>query len=212
MSDSEIIIFEKHSFILRCTHWINVVLLSLMIWSGILIYWANDEYITIPDQLAKALSINGRLGIGLGWHFFIMWPFLINGLVYLTYMIVSGEWRSFIINKQTFKDAIQITLYELKIKKEMPVQIGKFNAAQRITYAGVILMAFGSIVTGLAIYKPVTLGWLTFVLGGYKAARLEHFIFMIGFKLFVVVHIIQVVRSGWNNFRAMIAGYEIEKN
>lgn len=211
MPDKDINIIEKHSLILRCTHWINVVLLSLMVWSGVLIYWANDEYITIPDQLAKALSINSRLGIGLSWHFFIMWPFLINGMVYVTYMLISGEWRSLAINKQTFKDAIQVTLYELKIKKTQPEQIGKFNAAQRLTYFSVILMAIGAVITGLAIYKPVTLGWLTAMLGGYKAARLEHFILMLGFIFFVIIHIIQVARSGWNNFRAMVAGYEIEK-
>ena len=38
-----------------------------------------------------------------------------------------------------------------------------------------IAMGAGSLLTGLAIYKPVQLAWLTAVLGGYEAARLEHF-------------------------------------
>jgi len=27
--------------------------------------------------------------------------------------------------------------------------------------------------------------------------------------LFFVVHVVQVARAGWNNFRAMVTGYEI---
>lgn len=35
---------EKHSLAIRWLHWINFPLLALMIWSGALIYWANDVY------------------------------------------------------------------------------------------------------------------------------------------------------------------------
>jgi thiosulfate reductase cytochrome b subunit len=62
------------------------------------------------------------------------------------------------------------------------------------------------------IYKPVQLHYLTFLLGGYAAARLEHFILMIGFILFFMVHVVQVLKAGWNQFRAMVTGYEIKKN
>ena len=47
----------------------------------------------------------------------------------------------------------------------------KFNGAQRLAYTGVILMGAGSLVTGLAIYKPTQLAWLTNLLGGYAWAR-----------------------------------------
>ena len=41
------------------------------------------------------------------------------------------------------------------------------------------------------------------------AARFEHFWLMIGYIVFFVVHIAQVIRTGWNNFRAMVTGYEV---
>jgi thiosulfate reductase cytochrome b subunit len=209
--DNEIIIVEKHSVILRWTHWLNVIFLSLMIWSGILIYWANDEYVKIPNSIAETFSLQYKLAEGLGWHFFIMWFFLINGLIYLTYQICSGQWRELTPHLKTFKESLLVILHDLHMIKSAPIITGKFNAAQKLAYCGVIFMAFASILTGLAIYKPVTLGWLTELLGGYKAARFEHFILMVGFIIFVIIHIIQVIRAGWNNFRAMIAGYEIEK-
>jgi hypothetical protein len=40
-------------------------------------------------------------------------------------------------------------------------------------------------------------------------ARLEHFALTIGYVLFFVIHIAQVIRAGWNNFRAMVIGVEV---
>ena len=47
------------------------------------------------------------------------------------------------------------------------------------------------------------------MLGGYEWARIEHFALTILFTLFFVVHIIQVLLAGWNNFRGMVAGFEV---
>ena len=63
--------------------------------------------------------------------------------------------------------------------------------------------------TGLAIYKPVQLAWLTTALGGYPLARAEHFGLTVGYVAFFVIHIAQVMRAGWNNFRAMVIGVEL---
>ncbi len=102
-----------------------------------------------------------------------------------------------------------MTLYDLHLtKKPLPAQ-GKYNGAQRIAYTAIVLMGLGSLVTGLAIYKPSQLSWLTSTLGGYTAARVEHFALTIGYVLFFLVHIAQVVRAGWNNFRSMVMGYEV---
>jgi thiosulfate reductase cytochrome b subunit len=70
-------------------------------------------------------------------------------------------------------------------------------------------MGAGSLLTGLAIYKPVQLAWLTALLGGYPLARWLHFWLTMGYCLFFVVHITQVIKAGWNNFRAMVIGYEV---
>ena len=47
------------------------------------------------------------------------------------------------------------------------------------------------------------------LLGGYEWARWEHFALTVGYVLFFVVHLAQVIRAGWNNFRAMVTGYEL---
>ena len=144
----------------------------------------------------------------MAWHFFFMWIFAINGVLYVAYTLISGEWRKMIPERRSFRDAIEVTLYDIGLRKQLPPQ-GKYNGAQRIAYTSIILMGLGSLVTGVAIYKPVQFAWVAQALGGYPAARLEHFCLTIGYCFFFLVHIAQVIRAGWNNARSMIMGYEV---
>jgi thiosulfate reductase cytochrome b subunit len=217
------LIKEKHPIAMRWAHWINFPVLAIMIWSGMLIYWANDEYSFslfghrffkfFPEWFYKSFNIPFRLAEGMAFHFFMMWFFALNGFVYVLYTIFSGEWKQLLPNRHSFKEAWLVILHDLHIRRMLPPQ-KKYNAAQRIAYTAIILMGFGSLATGLAIYKPVQFYWLTWILGGYHAARVEHFILTIGYVLFFVIHILQVILAGWNNFRSVIAGFEIvyEKN
>jgi thiosulfate reductase cytochrome b subunit len=163
-----------------------------------------------PDSFNKALNIPFKLAEGMGLHFVFMWLFAINGFIYVLYLIFSGEWRLIFPNKRSFKESWQVILHDLHIKKTAPPQ-KKYNAAQRIAYTGVIIMGIGSLLTGLAIYKPVQFHILCALLGGYEWARAEHFILTILFTLFFIVHVVQVIIAGWNNFRGMITGFEIDK-
>ena len=229
---------KKHPLWVRWLHWINFPLLTMMVWSGILIYWANAVYglkifgyelfhffppwfyeiskvdfwgYKIPDYLPawsyEWTSIPFRLAEGISLHFFFMWLFAVNGVIYVLYLIISGEWRALLPVSGSFKRAALVTLHDLHIVKKLPPQ-GKYNDAQRIAYTGVIALGFAAIVTGLAIYKPLQLAWLTTLLGGYEWARWEHFWVMIFFVLFFVVHVVQVALAGWSNFRSMVSGYE----
>jgi thiosulfate reductase cytochrome b subunit len=213
-------IIHKHPLAIRWLHWINFPLLTIMIWSGILIYWANDVYKIgfgdktllkfFPDSFNKALNIPFRLAEGMNLHFFFMWFFTINGIVYFFYLLFSKEYKLIFPNKYSLKEAWLVILHDLHIKKGLPPQ-KKYNAAQRIAYTGIIMLGFFIIITGLAVYKPAQLYWLCAMLGGYEWARIEHFIITILFVLFFLVHILQVILAGWNNFRSIITGFEVIK-
>lgn len=185
-----------------------------------LIYWGNDVYRLgwgdktllkfFPDSFNQALNIPFRLAEGMNLHFFFMWFFAINGLVYFFYLLFSKEYKLIFPHKKALQEAWLVMLHDMHIKKGLPPQ-KKYNAAQRIAYTAVIFLGLAIIITGLAVYKPVQLHWLCYILGGYEWARIEHFIITILFALFFVVHIIQVIIAGWNNFRSMVTGFEIIK-
>lgn len=213
-------IVSKHPLAIRWFHWINFPILAIMIWSGLLIYWANDVYAVkiggkeiikfFPQSFYQALNIPFRLSEGMAYHFFFMWLFFINGLFYVLYTGFSGEWRYLLPNKKSFKEAWLVVLHDLHIRKTAPPQ-SKYNGAQRISYSAIVVMGFGSIITGLAIYKPVQFSFFTWLSGGYEAARVEHFILTVGYCLFFVVHVVQVILAGWRNFQSMITGFEVIK-
>ena len=212
------ILEKKHPLATRWFHWVNAAVLAMMIWSGLLIYWANPVYRLglgshtlyqfFPEPFFDALGVPYRLAEGMSLHFFFMWLFAVNGLLYVGYLLLSGEWRALVPNRHSFFEAIQVVLRDLHVRRvELPRR--KFNGAQQIAYTVVILMGAGSLLTGLAIYKPVQFAWLASLLGGFEMARWEHFWLAVGFVLFTVVHMVEVARAGWNNFRGMVSGYEI---
>lgn len=218
------ILEKKHPLAIRWFHWVNFPVLALMIWSGLLIYWANDVYKIgpihfFPDWFYRAFKIvlrnddgsySGRLAEGMAWHFFFAWFFTINGIAYVLYTAISGEWRHLLPNRNTFREAWQVMLHDLFLSKKHPPR-RKFNGAQQLAYTGVIMMGAGSLITGLAVFRPIQFAWLAALCGGYATARLIHFVLTIGYVMFFVVHIVQVVRAGWNNFRAMVTGVEVVK-
>lgn len=209
---------EKHSIVMRWTHWINFPILTVMIWSGLLIYWASDTYkITLfghtyfhffPEWFYQKFNISHRLSEGMAFHFLFMWFFAINGVLYVIYTITSGSWRELLPQRNSFKEAWLVLLHDLHIRKMAPPQ-KKYNAAQRIAYTAVIIMGFGSLITGLAIYKPVQFYWLVWLCGNYRFARVIHFALTIGYVFFFIIHVVQVILAGWNSFRSVISGFEI---
>ena len=148
---------KKHPLAIRWFHWINFPVLTLMIWSGLCIYWANDIYSIgptfqmgkvhlpihlFPDQFYTTLSLDKHLAEGMAWHFFLMWFFGINGLLYVLYTAFSGEWRYLLPNRYSVKEALQVTLHDLHLSRYEPPR-RKFNGAQQIAYTSIILMGDG---------------------------------------------------------------------
>jgi thiosulfate reductase cytochrome b subunit len=214
-------IVNKHPLAIRWFHWLNFPLLSIMIWSGMLIYWANDVYKIgfgsyvllkfFPNSFYEALNLQFRLGEGMAFHFVFMWAFTLNGFLYVAFTIFSGEWRLLLPNKYSIKEAWQVVKHDLRISKTLPPQ-QKYNGAQRIAYTMIVVMGIGSVLSGIGIYKPIQFPFLCNLFGGYEMARIIHFTLTIGYCLFFLVHLLQVIKAGWNNFRAMITGFEILKN
>ena len=209
----------KHPRLIRWTHWLNVPLLAVMALSGLYIYWAYPTYriglgdltlvpMNLNSEAWRTLGVNNHLARGMAIHFVFGWLFVANGLLYLLATAVSGQWRGLLPRRGSLGHAWRTLLHDLHLR-DAPPEHGKYNGAQRLTYTLVALMGVGAVATGLAIYKPVQLGWLTAVLGGYVFARFLHFWIAVGFVLFLVVHLVQVARAGWNNLRAMIIGAEV---
>ena len=155
-----------HPRAIRWLHWINFPLLMVMIWSGLRIYWAEDVYALgigswqwfafFPDAVYETFGLERRLARGMAFHFAFGWLFVINGAIYGIYLLATKEWRHILPDRHAAREAKDVVLHDLHLKKELPPQ-GKYNAAQRISYTAVLVMAIIIVVSGFAIYKPTQL-------------------------------------------------------
>jgi thiosulfate reductase cytochrome b subunit len=184
----------------RTVHWINAVAMILMIMSGWQIYNASPLF---GFSFSSSITLGGWLGGALLWHFAAMWLLMVNGLVYLTLGLATGRFRKKLL-PITPVGVISDTKAALtgKLSHE---DLTKYNYVQKLLYAGIILVGILIVLSGLAIWKPVQLQYLTALFGGYDVARYVHFFCMAAIVAFLVVHVVLAVLVP-KSLRAMIIG------
>lgn len=174
---------SAHPAAIRLMHWIWVYAIGCMVFSGWEIYNSSPS---LPFNFPSWTGLGGWLAGALAWHFSAMWLLALDGIAYLVYGFVSGHFRRDLAvptPRAFFRDLWSALTFRLGHR------IGHYNAVQRVSYLGVIGALILQVITGLAIWKPVQLGWLAGVLGGYPIARNIHLATMFLIVAFVFVHL-----------------------
>jgi thiosulfate reductase cytochrome b subunit len=189
-----------HPAWVRITHWINAAAMLVMIGSGWEIYNASPLFgFTFPGSI----TLGGWLAGALLWHFAAMWVLAVNGIVYVTLGIVTGRFRTKLLPIQPGEVVADVkAALAFKLAHD---DLSRYNAVQRLLYAGIIVVAIVIVLSGLSIWKPVQLQWLTALFGGYDAARYVHFFSMAAIVGFLVVHVLLALIVP-KSLRAMITG------
>ncbi|HME30004.1 MAG TPA: cytochrome b/b6 domain-containing protein [Pseudolabrys sp.] len=184
----------------RLCHWINALAILVMIGSGWQIYNASPLFdFVFPRQTALGNWLAGALL----WHFAAMWVLVINGIVYVTLGIVTGRFRRKLLPIRPAE-----VIADLKAALTFNLahdDLSRYNAVQKLLYAGVILAGIVIVLSGISIWKPVQFQELTAVFGGYDAARYVHFFAMAAIVGFLVVHVALALIVP-KSLRAMIIG------
>ena len=184
----------------RIAHWINAVAMIVMIMSGWQIYNASPLF---AFKFAKSITLGDWLAGALLWHFAAMWLLMVNGLVYVTLGFATGRFRNKLL-PITPAGVITDTKAALTGKLSHD-DLTRYNYVQKLLYAGIIVVGVLIVLSGLSIWKPVQLQWLTALFGGYEVARYVHFFCMAAIVAFLIVHIALAVLVP-KSLRAMIIG------
>jgi thiosulfate reductase cytochrome b subunit len=191
---------KVHPLIVRIAHWLNALAVLMMITSGWRIYNADPLFpIHFPDQI----TLGGWLAGALAWHFAAMWLFVLNGVVYVAYGILSGHFRRKLlpVSPRAVLGDIGAALHGRLAHDDLTV----YNAAQRAAYLALIILLLVLVVSGLVLWKPVQFYWFGQFMGDYEGARYLHFFAMAGVFFLVVVHVVMVVLVP-RTFAAMLTG------
>ena len=184
----------------RIVHWINAVAMILMIMSGWQIYNASPLF---PFTFPRSITLGGWLAGALLWHFAAMWVLVINGIVYVTLGIVTGRFRKKLL-PITPEGVISDARAALTVRLSHD-DLTRYNYVQKLLYAGIIVVGIVIVLSGLSIWKPVQLQWLTALFGGYDVARYVHFFCMAAIVAFLIVHVALALLVP-KSLRAMIIG------
>lgn len=184
----------------RVCHWINALAVLVMIGSGWQIYNASPLFdFLFPRQIALGNWLAGALL----WHFAAMWVLAVNGIVYVTLGFASGRFR-----RKLWPIRPADVVADIKAAATFRLahdDLSRYNAIQKLLYAGVILTAVVIVLSGLSIWKPVQFQELTALFGGYDVARYVHFFAMSAIVAFLVVHVALALIVP-KSLRAMITG------
>ena len=187
MDEREISPRPAHPVAIRVMHWLGVYAMGCMIFSGWEIYNASPS---LPFLFPPWTSLGGWLAGALAWHLSAMWLLFADGVAYLIYGFGSGHFRRDLKLPRPGEVGQDLcAALCLRLKHYM----GHYNAVQRVLYAGIIIATILQVITGLAIWKPVQLGWLAGLFGGYPIARGIHLATMFGIVAFIFIHVVMVV-------------------
>jgi thiosulfate reductase cytochrome b subunit len=158
-----------------------------------------------PVSANRTYDIFNQNGWGRSLHFLSAWFLVLPGLVYLLFGIVYGHFRRHIWPRRTAP--ADGAAPRSASRTPGPAHYG---VLQKVAYSFVIFVAAPLMVaTGLTMSPAVTTAWpfLLDLFGGYQSARTIHFFASAVLVLFVVVHVVMVVRSGFRrHMRAMTIG------
>src|SRR6201998_4298220 len=169
----------------RIMHWINAVAIFIMIGSGWKIY--NDDILFSFLHFPDAIVIGKGAQYGPQWHFFGMWIFVLNGIAYLSYGIVTGRFR-----QKLFPISVRevfITVGEALRFRLSHDDLTHYHAVQKLLYLGVMAVGVLIVISGLALWKPVQFSELASLFGSFQTIRLVHFLCMTAIVVFLLVHV-----------------------
>jgi thiosulfate reductase cytochrome b subunit len=181
-----------HPLWTRALHLANLLVLVLMAGSGLQIYNANPVFggrqgATIP----AALTLGGWLAGGRHWHFGLM------GL----FALVLGSWSLLLLGLRRRRLAVAGDLQTLGAS-------GNANrrrlAIHRLIYSLMLVVLALALLSGLAMFKPASLWWLSGLFGSWQTLRLWHFATVPAMALLVLAHGLMAWRvGGWRLLRTM---------
>jgi thiosulfate reductase cytochrome b subunit len=151
------------------------------------------------------------LALGRRWHFFFAWLWVINGVAYLLWSLITRHiTRDLAMQRRDWRGIGKSILDHLTFNHPAGDDAVRYNPLQKLSYLGVIfVLAPLAVINGLALSPQMSsvLGWWLQLVGGRQSARTIHFIVMSLFVLFTLVHVLMVVYAGpINEMRSMISG------
>ena len=170
---------------------------------------AFPAWATIPS--AKFLAM------GRQWHLFFAWLLVINGLFFTGYALISRHvTRDLAPTGKDLRGIGKAVKDHIAFRHPKGDEAKRYNVLQKLAYIVILFVVAPLIIlTGLTMSPTIDTAfpWLLTIFGGRQAARTIHFIACFTFVGFIVIHVLEVILTGFfNNIRSMVTGWFVVKH
>ena len=166
-----------------------------------------------PVTASRTYDIFNKNGWGRSLHFLSAWFLVVTGVVYLIVGTVTGHFRTRLVPKRnefSLRLFLSDIITHLRMQLPSATDTTHYNLLQKWSYLGVIFFLLPLIVlTGLTMSPAITAAYpfLLDMFFGAQSARTIHFFASIALELFLAVHVIMIIRTGFiEQMRAMTIG------
>lgn len=192
------------------TEWIRFTKKKVPMKKDVIYTSLDDE---VPASPWLALPGGKNLGIGRHWHFFSVIFWVLNGLVYVVLLFATGEWTRLIPTSWSiFPDAFHTFLTYITLHIPPASDFHPYDPLQQLAYAGVVFLLGPFMLLTGATMSPAIAGrfpWYIKIFGGRQVGRSLHFLSLLAFIAFIIVHTALVLIVHFqNNIRSIVLGSE----
>jgi len=171
-----------------------------------------------PVSASRTYDIFNKNGWGRSLHFLAAWVLAGIGLSYLIAGMLTGHLRRHIVPRLG-ELAPRVVWQDVSDHLRMRIRGAtggpQYGLIQKCSYFAVVFLGLPLIVfSGLAMSPAITAGYpiLLRVFGGYQSARTIHFFAFVLLMLFLLVHVVMIMMSGFKRqMRGMTIGVKYEK-
>lgn len=199
---------DAHPLPMRITHWVNLICMVLLIWTGFLIHFP---------------FLSGWMGMARGVHIFAGIVLIINCIVriVLAFLVTSAptggtrnrvrDYKTWLPQADNRHQAGPWIKYYLFFKKDHPLS-AKLGVPQKISYLGVAVLILIQGYFGLCLWsETASLPFFAAgigLFGGEMSIRVIHYFLMFVFIIFMFIHLYLVFIEGTANAKLMLFGKE----
>ncbi|MDB5276427.1 MAG: molybdopterin-dependent oxidoreductase [Ferruginibacter sp.] len=141
------------------------------------------------------------IGIARSWHFITVPFFMLNGVVFIFLLFYTRQWVRIVPTSwKIIPDAWNVFVHYATL--HLPVEPNgyyQFNALQQLSYFGaVFILAPLAMFTGMAMSPAIEnrFHWYPKLFGNRQSARSVHFLIMIAYVIFIMIHVAMIAATG----------------
>lgn len=174
--------------------------------------WTAKDDARYISPLIGLPGYKHTIGMARSWHFLNVYGFVLTGIIFVVGLCTTDQWLRLVPTSPTIFVEAWATFVHYATFTLPPEPNGfyGYNALQQLAYvATVILMAPLSILTGMAMSPALVnrMPWFAKMFGGRQSARSIHFLMLVGFLGFLVVHVSLIVLTGFTrNMNHIVLG------